>query len=56
MKAAYDHRNAEVRKIVPSQRLLEWRPDDGWGPICQALDVAIPDEPFPWMNRREDWG
>jgi hypothetical protein len=56
MKEAYDHRNAEVRETVSPQRLLEWRPGDGWGPICRALNVTIPEEPFPWMNKREDWG
>jgi len=53
---AYDDHVAEVRKAVPPDRLLEWRAEDGWAPICEALDLPVPDEPFPWTNRREDWG
>jgi Sulfotransferase domain len=52
---AYDSHVAEVRKAVPADRLLEWRAEDGWDPICHALDVPVPGNPFPWRNRREDW-
>ena len=54
--AAQDRWVAGVRAAAPADRLLEWRPGDGWEPICTALDVDVPDEPFPWTNRREDWG
>jgi thiamine-monophosphate kinase len=40
---------------VPPERLVDWRARDGWEPICRALGVSVPDEPFPWSNRREDW-
>jgi sulfotransferase family protein len=52
----YEGHNSEVRSIVPPERLVDWRARDGWRPICDALGVSIPDEPFPWTNRREDWG
>ena len=54
--AAHDRWVAGVRAAAPADRLLEWRPGDGWEPICAALGVDVPDEPFPWTNRREDWG
>jgi Sulfotransferase domain len=53
---AYDDHVAEVRESVPPDRLLEWRAAEGWEPICRALDLRVPDESFPWRNRREDWG
>lgn len=53
---AYERHNAAVRKAVSAPRLLEWRPGDGWDPLCTALGIPVPDEPFPWRNRREDWG
>jgi hypothetical protein len=56
LMAAYERHNAEVRQAVPSHRLLEWQATEGWQPICQALGVAVPDRPFPWVNRRQDWG
>jgi hypothetical protein len=49
-KRAYEEHNARVRATVDPDRLLEWRPGDGWEPICAALDVPVPDEPFPHVN------
>jgi len=48
--AAYTRHNAEVRARVPSDRLVTWTPDDGWGPLCAALGVPEPAEPFPHVN------
>ena len=45
--AAYERHLTEVRAAVPAHRLLEWTPGDGWQPLCAALDVPVPDEPFP---------
>jgi hypothetical protein len=53
--AAYERHNADVRARVPADRLVEWQPGDGWGPICQALGVTVPDQPFPHLNKREDF-
>lgn len=47
---AYERHNAEVRAEVPTDRLIDWTPRDGWGPICAGLGVAVPDEPFPLTN------
>jgi hypothetical protein len=49
-----DH-NAQVRKGVDSSHLLEWTIGDGWGPICKALDLPVPDEPFPHTNSTQEW-
>lgn len=53
--AAYQRHNDEVRRTVSPDRLVEWRPSEGWGPICQALDLAVPSEPFPYVNTTEEW-
>jgi len=53
--AAYERHNAEVRAAVPPERLVEWRPGEGWGPLCEALGVAVPDEPFPHENTTADF-
>lgn len=54
-KAAYLRHNDEVRAGVPPARLLEWHPGDGWGPICAALDLAVPSDPFPHVNSTADF-
>lgn len=56
LMAAYERHNARVRQTVPSHKLLEWRVTEGWAPICRALGLPAPDAPFPWVNRRSDWG
>jgi hypothetical protein len=53
-KAAYLAYNDHVRATAPAGRLVEWRPEDGWGPICAALGVAVPDRPFPHVNTTAD--
>jgi hypothetical protein len=54
-KAAYERHNAEVRASVPPEKLIDWQPHDGWGPLCEALDVPVPDEPFPVTNTTEQF-
>lgn len=56
LMAAYERHNAQVRAEVPRSRLVEWRASQGWRPICDALGMPVPDMPFPWVNRRRDWG
>jgi hypothetical protein len=53
--AAYERHNEEVRSRVPEERLVEWRPSDGWPPICGALGLPVPDEPFPRENTTADF-
>jgi hypothetical protein len=53
--AAFERHNARVRESVPARRLVEWRAGDGWEPLCVALDVPIPNEPFPHTNTSEEW-
>lgn len=51
----FNEHNARVVAEVPKERLLVWRAGDGWAPICRALNVPIPDEPFPRTNTREEF-
>jgi hypothetical protein len=53
--AAFERHNARVRAEVPRARLLEWRAEDGWAPLCRALGVDVPDEPFPRANTTEQF-
>ncbi len=53
--AAYERHNAQVRATVPADRLIEWQPGDDWGPLCAALDLPIPDEPFPHRNTTKEF-
>jgi Sulfotransferase domain len=47
---AFVRRNDELKAALPPERLLVWSAKDGWGPLCEFLEVPIPDEPFPQIN------
>jgi len=40
----------EVKRTVPPDRLLVWSVTDGWGPLCEFLELPVPDMPFPHLN------
>jgi hypothetical protein len=48
--AAYERHNERVRSAVRAERLIEWEPGQGWGPLCEGLGVPEPREPFPHLN------
>ena len=52
---AFERHNDAVRRDVPASQLLEWRPSDGWDPICERLGVPVPAEPFPVTNTTDDF-
>jgi Sulfotransferase domain len=54
-KQAYEEHNAAVRAAVDPARLVDWQPGDGWDPICRALSLPVPSEPFPHVNTTADF-
>jgi Sulfotransferase domain len=54
-KEAFLRHNAEVRATIPVDRLVEWRPGDGWAPLCAALRLSVPLEPFPHVNTTDEF-
>ena len=53
---AYQRHNAEVQRTVPAGRLLVYEVAQGWSPLCKFLGVPVPQESFPRVNTREDFG
>jgi Sulfotransferase domain len=45
--------NETIKEAVPPERLLVWSVTEGWGPLCEFLEVSVPDEPLPHANDRE---
>lgn len=39
-----------IRRITPSDRLLEYRLGDGWEPLCAFLGKEVPEVDFPSIN------
>ena len=50
MAKAFVRRNDELKAALPADRLLVWAGKDGWGPLCEFLEVPVPDQPFPQIN------
>lgn len=48
-----ERHNEEVRATVPPERLLVWEVGEGWEPLCEFLEVEVPEEPLPHVNDRE---
>jgi hypothetical protein len=47
--------NEEVKVNVPSDRLLVWSVKEGWGPLCEFLELPIPTGEFPHINDRTEF-
>jgi Sulfotransferase domain len=45
--ARYEER---VKRDIRSDRLLVWSVTEGWEPLCEFLEVDVPDMPFPRLN------
>lgn len=48
--ADFERHIADVRSYVPEHRLLAYEITQGWQPLCEFLQVVVPDEPFPHLN------
>jgi hypothetical protein len=45
------NRHAErIKSEIPADRLLVWDPKQGWDPLCEFLEVDVPDEALPHVN------
>ncbi|KAK1908583.1 hypothetical protein P3342_009433 [Pyrenophora teres f. teres] len=53
-KDRYRKHYAEIRAAVPEGRLLNFRLEDGWKPLCEFLGKEVPEVPFPVKNKREE--
>lgn len=54
MMACFERHCEEVVRGVPADRLLVFDAKEGWAPLCKFLGVAMPDEPFPHVNTKEE--
>ena len=43
----YEHWITEVKQNVPAEKLLIHSAKEGWEPICDFLDLPVPDVSYP---------
>jgi hypothetical protein len=53
--AAFRKRTQDVQEALPADRLLVFDVAQGWGPLCDFLEVDVPETPFPHHNLRADF-
>lgn len=54
-KQVYEDHVAQIRSMVPPERLLEYQIGDGYGPLCEFLGEEMPDTQFPRGNDMADF-
>ncbi|KAI1324217.1 hypothetical protein F5Y16DRAFT_312138 [Xylariaceae sp. FL0255] len=52
-RQTYDEYYRRIRELVPPEQRLEFKPGDGWEPLCAFLGKEVPDVPFPHENDRQ---
>jgi len=55
MAASFERWNQEVIDAVPAERLLVWDPKDGWEPLCELLELPVPEVPLPDVDATENF-
>ncbi|MCH7231012.1 hypothetical protein L0U85_09130 [Glycomyces sp. L485] len=55
VEAAYHRYHEKVRETIPAERLVEFETGAGWEPLCAALGLPIPEEPFPHLNSTKEF-
>lgn len=54
-KQKYVDHYAMVRRLVPKDRLLEYKMGSGWEPLCNFLGKEVPADEFPWLNESKEF-
>lgn len=50
----FNRHSTEIISSIPAKRLLVYQVSDGWEPLCEFLDVPVPDMEFPRINSRNE--
>lgn len=45
----------DVKTYVPADNLLVYDVSEGWEPLCKFLNVPVPNEPMPHLNKKENF-
>jgi hypothetical protein len=54
-KNMYLEHNAEVKRVVPAERLYVMQTGEGWEGICKFLEKDVPDVPYPNLNNTSNF-
>lgn len=54
MVSFFKNRTREIINTISPERLLVYEVKQGWEPLCDFLDVAVPETEFPRVNSRDE--
>jgi hypothetical protein len=54
-KQAYLEHIEKIKALVPPEKLLVFNVKEGWAPLCEFLDLPVPETPFPRVNDSKTW-
>jgi hypothetical protein len=54
-KRVYREHYEMVRRVTPKERLLDFKLEMGWGPLCRFLGEDVPNMEFPRINDAKDF-
>ncbi len=52
--AFFENRTQEIINTIAPERLLVYQVKQGWGPLCEFLDIPVPDMDSPRVNSRDE--
>ena len=52
---AFNNHTTRLKEAFGPDRLLVFETKQGWGPLCDFLGVAVPAEPYPHINSKEEF-
>lgn len=53
--AAFNAHNEQVKSAFGPDRLLVFEAKDGWTPLCNFLDIPVPEQSYPHINSKEEF-
>ena len=55
LRQTYLDHYAHIRRVVPEDKILEFKPKDGFEKLCRFLDQPLPaEEQFPHINQPDN--
>ena len=51
----YKDFNEDIKSSILEDQLLVYQIKDGWAPLCDFLNVPVPDAAFPYKNKRKEF-
>jgi hypothetical protein len=53
--SVFNDYNSEVQRTIAPERILTHDAAQGWEPLCQFLNVPVPNQPYPFTNTSDEF-